>query len=282
MAAVDPMKAPDTGILLAPGRGRRRVKRLLALRARSSAADGATFLISHRVGAGTRDELDVPAGAFARQLEQLDSHEVLSIDAALDRLDARDTRPCVVLTFDDGFEDVYENAWPLLRERRLPFTVYLASSYVSAPMVWEGSTAKGAAGRGMSWEQLAEMVDSGLCTVGNHTHRHVPPESLSEPELDDCTAIIESRLGVRPSHFTYPWGVAVPTMEGALRQRFRSASTGRIGRNTPGTNRLRLARVPVRQSDPEEFFAAKLTGRLLPERAYARLVAVAKAAGMTG
>ncbi len=282
MPAVDPSRGPHVVGQHAPRLARSRLKRLLTVLAGSSPAEGATFLIYHRVGAGTGDELDVPATAFARQLEQLDSHEVLSIDAALDRLDAKDPRPCVVLTFDDGFEDVYDNAWPLLRERQLPFTVYLASSYVSTPMVWEGSTAKGAAGRGVSWDHLAEMVESGLCTVGNHTHRHVPPDSLSASELDECTAVIESRLGVTPSHFTYPWGVAVPTMERALEQRFRSASTGRIGRNTPDTHRLRLARVPVRQSDPDEFFAAKLTGRLLPERAYARLVAAAKAAGMTG
>lgn len=267
----------------ADGQGaRRRFKHALARTRRIAPASGATLLIYHRIGGGTPDELDLPTGDFARQLDILASHDVVSLDASLDRLDAGDTTPSVVLTFDDGFDDVHANAWPLLRERGLPFTVYLASGYVGGSMLWEGSTAKGATGRGMSWDQLAELVDSGLCTIGNHTHGHVRPEVLTEAELDGCTEAIESHLGVSPRHFTYPWGIPVPVMEDALRARFRSASTGELGRNLPDTNRMRLTRVPVRQSDPEPFFAAKLTGALGPERAYAAAVRLGKAAGLRG
>jgi peptidoglycan/xylan/chitin deacetylase (PgdA/CDA1 family) len=257
------------------------VKRALARYQRPTPAVGATLLIYHRVGGGTADELDVDARTFARHLRMLEDHDVVSLDAALDRLDAGDSSPSFVLTFDDGFEDVYEHAWPLLRELRLPFTVYLASDYVGRVMVWEGSTAEGTPGRGMTWAQLAEMVASGLCTVGNHTHRHVRPEVLTADELDDCTRAIEQHLGVTPTSFTYPWGIAVPRMEPALRTRFRSASTGSVGRNDPSTDRHQLRRVPVRRTDPDEFFAAKLMGDLVPERGYERLVRVAKALAST-
>jgi hypothetical protein len=124
------------------------------------------------------------------------------------------------------------------------------------------------------------MHRSGLCTVGNHTHRHVRPEQLDVRELDACSDAVEARLGHRPAHFAYPWGIPVPAMEAQLRTRFRSAVTGRLGRNGPGTDPLHLRRVPVRRSDPPEFFRAKLTGRLGPERAYATVVATAKRAGV--
>ncbi|GGB70020.1 polysaccharide deacetylase [Knoellia flava TL1] len=261
---------------------RRRLKQALVRTSRHTPASGASLLIYHRVGGGTQDELDLPTDAFERQLDVLVDHDVVTLDVALDRLDEGDTRPSVVLTFDDGFDDVHANAWPLLRERGLPFTVYLASAFVGETMVWEGSTAKGRAGRGMTWSQLGELVASGLCTVGNHTHGHVRPEVLGEDDLDRCTEAIEDHLGVSPHHFTYPWGVPVPAMEEALRTRFRSASTGRLGRNAPDTDRMRLSRVPVRQSDPIEFFGAKLTGGLGPERAYATAVRLGKAAGLGG
>ncbi len=261
---------------------RARLKAGLAGVRRANPAEGVTLLIYHRVGGGSADELDLPTSAFARQLGLLEGHRVESLDTALDRLDRGDTSPSVVLTFDDGFEDLYRNAWPQLRQRRLPFTVYLASAFVSRPMVWEGSTARGAAGQGMSWAQLAEMVDSGLCTVGNHTHGHVRPEALAGGDLDACTQAVERNLGVTPAHFTYPWGIPVPRMEPALRARFRSASSGQLGRNLPETDRMRLKRVPVRQSDPDAFFAAKLVGGLGPERTYAGLVRVAKAVGLRG
>jgi len=255
------------------------LKQALARLPQPGRPEGATLLIYHRVGGGTREELDLPTAAFVRQLDVLADHEVVSLDAALDRLDAGEPRPCVVLTFDDGFADVHANAWPLLRERGLPFTIYLASAYVGDVMVWEGSTARGPSGHGLTWDQLAEMVASGLCTVGNHTHRHVRPEALTEVAVDECTAAVEHHLGVTPAHFAYPWGVPVPRMEDALRARFRSASTGQLGRNLPATDRMRLRRVPVRRSDPEAFFRAKLTGGLAPERAYAALVRAAKLVG---
>ena len=262
-----------------PQIGRRRLKQALALVARTQSASGATLLIYHRIGGGTADELDLPTASFERQLDLLASHDVVHLDAALDRLDADDTTPSVVLTFDDGFDDVFTNAWPMLRERRIPFTVYLASGFVGDTMVWEGSTAKGEAGRGMTWDQLGELVASGLCTIGNHTHGHVRPEVLTEAELDACTELVQQRLGITTDHFTYPWGIPVPAMDDALRTRFRSASTGELGRNLPATDRVRLQRVPVRQSDPPEFFARKLTGGLGPERAYAAAVRLAKTVG---
>ena len=184
----------------------------------------------------------------------------------------------MVLTFDDGFLDMYETPAAAARSR-LPFTVYLAAGFVGGrTMRWEGSTAKGAAGTSLTWEQLADMVGSGLCTVGNHTHNHARPEALDEAELDECTSQIEEHLGVTPQHFTYPWGIPVPRMEAAMRDRFRSASTGELGRNLPGVDPMRLRRVPVRGSDPDAFFAAKLVGDLGPERAYAGIVATAKRA----
>lgn len=258
------------------------IKAALANLQQDTPAQGATLLIYHRVGGGTTNELDLPTEQFETHLRVLADHDVVSLDAALDRLDVGDASPSVVLTFDDGFADVYQNAWPLLRERSLPFTVYLATAYLGRTMKWEGSTAKGEAGQGLAWEQVEEMVASGLCTIGNHTHSHVRPEVLTVDELDQCTVAIEERLGVTPRHFTYPWGIAVPALDAELRSRFRSASTGELGRNLPGCDYLRLARVPVRRSDPEVFFAAKLVGTLRPERAYTGLVETAKRLGFRG
>lgn len=255
---------------------RRLVKKGLALLPDPGAATGATLLIYHRVGGGTSNELDLPIAEFERQMRTLAEHDVVSLDDALDRLDAGDDAPTFVITFDDGFEDVFENAWPVLRELQLPFTIYLASAYTGKEMRWEGATATGSPGRGLTWDQLREMVDSGLCTIGNHTHTHVEPGLLSDAELDDCSATIERHLGVSPRHFTYPWGRPVSGMETSVRQRFRSASTGIVGRNSPATDRMRLRRIPVRRSDPPRFFEAKLNGNLIPERNYSAIVNATK------
>ncbi len=257
---------------------RRTIKRGLARLPERGSVGGATLLIYHRVGGGSADERDLSVAEFEKQVEELSWHDVVSLDAAVDRLEKGDASPSVVLTFDDGFADVYDHAWPMLKAHGLPFTIYLSTAYVGGTMHWDGSTAK-AAGPGLTWPQLDEMVSSGLCLVANHTHTHARPEKLDPAELDTCNELIEKHLGVKAAHFTYTWGIPVPSMEAELRSRFRSASTGQLGRNLPGADLLRLRRVPVRNTDPIEFFKAKLTGSLRAERVYSAIVAGAKRAG---
>ncbi|MGI8536723.1 MAG: polysaccharide deacetylase family protein [Mycobacteriales bacterium] len=258
---------------------RRRVKTGLARLGRDVSPTGLTALIYHRVGGGSPDERDVTTADFAAQVRRLTSAPVIGLDEAVHRLRTGDSTPSVVLTFDDGFRDVYDNAWPLLRDAGLAFTIYVASGYIGQTMHWDGSTAKDTGAPALTWEQLGEMVDSGLCTVGNHTHDHVRPELLDEDQLDRCSDLLERRVGSRPEHFAYTWGVPVPRMDAALRTRFVSAVTGDLGRSQPGTDLLRIRRIPVRGSDPLPFFAAKLRGGLGPERAYGVLVGAAKRAG---
>jgi peptidoglycan/xylan/chitin deacetylase (PgdA/CDA1 family) len=249
------------------------VKQVLGVPVPRRPAAGLTVLLYHRVGGGTADELDVAVDAFDAQLDVLAGHRVVSIDIALDELAAGDASPKVVLTFDDGWADVYTHAWPRLREQGLPFTVYPVASCVGGALGWGGT-----GGPALTWDQLAEMAASGLCTVGNHTDTHAAPDDLTDDELDRCSEAVTRALGQAPNHFAYPWGIEVPGMRAALAVRFRSAATGAVGRNLPGADPLSLRRVPVRRSDPLPFFRAKLGGRLLPERAYAGLVTVAKRA----
>jgi hypothetical protein len=259
---------------------RRTLKRGLAVAAGRPAGSGTTLLIYHRVSGSTSDELDLAPRSFEQQIEQLASHRVVSLDTAIDELAVGDDSAKVVLTFDDGFADVYDHAWPLLREARLPFTIYLATAYVGRVMRWPGSGARGQPGTGLSWAQLEELAASSLLTIGNHTHSHARPEHLTAEELDRCSEAVEQHLGMVPRHFAYTWGQPVPDALPLLKARFRTAAAGSVGRNHPSTDPMLLHRVPVRATDPLAFFEAKLAGGLGPERTYARIVTVAKRAGL--
>lgn len=243
-------------------------------------ARGATLLIYHRVGGETPDERDLPSAAFEAQVAALSQERVVSLDTALDELASGDDSSKVVLTFDDGFEDLYTTAWPLLREAGLPFTIYVTTAYLDGTMHWPGSTSQHP-GPALSWRQLEELASSPLVTIGNHTHTHPRPEDLSAEELDHCSELLEHRLGIVPAHYAFTWGVPVPHAAALLRDRFRSAATGFVGRNLPESDPIELARVPVRGTDPLPFFRAKLQGGLGPERAYERIVTAAKRSGIS-
>jgi hypothetical protein len=253
---------------------RRGLKNVLARIPDRHVVRGARVLIYHRVGGGSPDERDLPVTQFTAQLDSLPSGSVRHLDEALDDL----SRDSIVLSFDDGFADIHANAWPQLRDRGLPFTVYVASAYVGGEMHWDGSTAR-AVGPGLTWGQLREMVESGLCTIGNHTHTHARPELTTAAELDRCSEELDTHLGVRPQHFAFTWGMAGQGTRGLVEERFRSSALGAVGVNGLGQDLHALRRIPVRQSDPLPFFRAKLRGTLAPERAYAAIVSGAKRAG---
>jgi hypothetical protein len=262
---------------------RRTLKRGLAAIARPGEllgreASGTTLLIYHRVGGGTPDERDLPTAEFEAQVAELGRHRVVDLDIALDELQAGDDSPKVVITFDDGFEDVYRTAWPLLREAGLPFTLYVTTAYLDGTMHWPGSTSRHP-GPALGWRQLEELAASGLVTIGNHTHTHARPDDLTAAEVDVCSELLERRLAVVPKHYCFTWGVPVPAARELLAERFRSAATGLVGRNEHGQDMLGLRRIPVRGTDPITFFRAKLTAGLGPEFAYEHLVRAAKRLG---
>ena len=98
------------------------------------------ILSYHRVVADYRAELgrslytlNIAHDTFRRHLEVLQqSHDIVSLDDALAVLDGsrKAARDVAVITFDDGYRDVYKHAFPILRDMRLPAVVYVPSAFV--------------------------------------------------------------------------------------------------------------------------------------------------------
>ncbi|MEX1125917.1 MAG: polysaccharide deacetylase family protein, partial [Acidimicrobiia bacterium] len=176
----------------------------------------------------------------------------------------------VVLTFDDGYRDTYTTAFPLLHEDGLPFTLYLATDSIETgrPL---GPPEKA---EPLSWDQIGMMLGSGLVTVGAHTHRHLDLRYLSVDEVEDelgtSDDLIETRLGVRPTHFAYPWGFWSPSADSAVSRRYASAALGGSARPPNRPEPHLLHRYPVQLSDGYRFFGARLRGGLRLEETIRR------------
>jgi peptidoglycan/xylan/chitin deacetylase (PgdA/CDA1 family) len=211
-------------------------------------------LLYHTIGLDT-GEIDTPADAFERQLAWLQEHErVRSLDDAL-----TDPHGGVVLTFDDGYADFVDTVVPLLVKYRMPVILYLATSLV------EG-TAPTPAPR-LSWRALRDALETGLVTIGSHTHDHSDLSKATEAdaraEMERANRLIADRLGVSCRHFAYPWSVASIGAERAAAALFETAALpvwriNRRGRVDP----LRLARIPILRSDTGRFYGAKVRGML--------------------
>ncbi len=219
---------------------------------------GPRILIYHQVGSGRSHEMNVPTEVFARHLDWL-AHfgDIVSLEEAVERRGEPEAERLSVLTFDDGYADVYRNAFPLLQRRSIPFTLYLTSGPIESPddfPHWPGEP--------LTWDQAKAMHNSGLMTLGAHTHthpdlRHVD-EATATREVEISNELIESRVGATPRHFTYPKGWWSQTADPAVRSGYDTATVG-MGPSITATSDLHtLGRVSVMHSDPQFAFRRKM------------------------
>lgn len=219
---------------------------------------GPRVVIYHQVSAGLGRQIEVSEPVFVRQLTWLAANfEIVDLDEAVARWGEPGAQDLAVLTFDDGYLDTYTIAYPHLRERSLPFVVYVATEAVETrrPHGPKGTEP-------LEWEHLETMLDSGLLTVGAHTHTHPDVREISREsvrdELGTSNEIIEKRLGVDPKHFAYPYGFWSDAAEVEVSSLYETAVIGATMSPPEHPDRLRLHRYPVQLSDGFVFFKARM------------------------
>ncbi len=103
----------------------------------------------------------------------------------------------ILLTIDDGFLSFYENAWPILKSKKIPFILFVSTREV------------GKYGY-MSWDQIKEIDKENFVHIGNHSHTHeylvdrTPDEILND--LNKSILIFKKNLGYNSHFFSYPFG----------------------------------------------------------------------------
>ncbi len=108
------------------------------------------------------------------------------------------------VTFDDGFESVFENALPELVKRQIPATIFVISDALGQKPGWEGYPE-----RTVSVEQLRKLP-ADLITIGSHTMTHPFLPAMSEKEarreLSGSRARLEQMLNRKIKLFSFPYG----------------------------------------------------------------------------
>jgi peptidoglycan/xylan/chitin deacetylase (PgdA/CDA1 family) len=238
---------------------------------------GVVVLAFHQVDGPRASEVNLPGRLFEEQMAIVaEQADVIALGQAVDELAAADGagsappdgRRRVVLTFDDGTADFVEHALPVVARLGLPVTLYVATDFVeSGRSFWDDGTV-------LSWAALRDALDTGVLTVGSHTHSHALLDRLTPAvaaaELDRSIDLLGARLGVDAHHFAYPKALwpGSAFVEREVRARFRSAAVAGGGLNRWGaTDPWRLARSPIQVSDGTAWFERKLHGGLWLEGA---------------
>jgi peptidoglycan/xylan/chitin deacetylase (PgdA/CDA1 family) len=246
--------------------------------------------LASRVGDAS---LHVGVDAFRRYLEWIHGrYEVIPLGDLVDRTcNGRPVSGTAAITFDDGYEGVFEHAVPALNEKALPFTLFVISRATGTgtffwwDLVAEAGSLEAAqrdrfleefAGDGQqitqafdvegvslpsqlrvgTWEQVTAAARAGA-DVGVHTESHrnlaMLPTAEVRSELTESRTTIAERSGTPPGLLSYPYGAYSPgVVREVLDAGFRGAVTLVYGLAGSGADPHTLPRVNVPAGLPLE------------------------------
>tara|TARA_B100000768_G_scaffold179918_2_gene198673 strand:- start:228 stop:1034 length:807 start_codon:yes stop_codon:yes gene_type:complete len=174
----------------------------------------------------------------------------------------------VAITFDDGYEDNYSQALPILKKYDACATLYLVTDRHERD--WSvNKNAKHNSGDLMreaklSDKQVAEMLASGVFELGGHTltHCHLPSVDMATKtfEINECKKVLNATFATQVTSFAYPFGhYSDEDIKLCQAADFNTAVTTDEGIDTQ-PNAFRLKRVKV--SGKDNFFAFKTRIRI--------------------
>ncbi len=171
-------------------------------------AQALNVLIYHHVDDNTPHSTSTKVDDFIAQLDAFEEqgYEIVDLESTLKQIQSGEKveGKKLALTFDDGFRSVCDTAYPILKQRQLPFTVFVTIDPIDAN--FQGYC---------SWDQLRDMSQHGA-TIANHTldHAFLVRESLQSEEwferatsnIEMAQRRIEEEIGTAPMLFAYPYG----------------------------------------------------------------------------
>ncbi len=188
---------------------------------------------------------------FAEQmriLSQLDTDVVNIEEVARRTNDSCGIKPAVAITFDDGFSNVYEHAFPVLCRYGFPGTIFLVTDYCGGMNSWPSQPPGIMPQLLLSWNQIREMSQAGI-TFGSHTRTHPNLTQISaratEDELIGSKHAIEDALGAPVESFAYPYGTYHEQVKELTKRHFSLACSTRLGFVHPGSDRHALERLDM-------------------------------------
>ena len=144
----------------------------------------------------------------------------------------------ILLTIDDGFSSFYQNAWPYLKENKIPFILFVSTQPVGK---------KGY----MSWDQIRELEKNEIVMIGHHSHSHeylidgTDKEFVSDIEI--ASDIFKKELGYIPTLFSYPFGEYSKFMKDYISKNFNLAFGQHSGVIDVNKEKFELPRFPINE-----------------------------------
>jgi len=171
--------------------------------------------------------ISIDAAAFQRHVDFLASGKVRVVPLAEIQGDATDS--AVAITFDDGLVNFASEAWPRLRDRGLPATLFVVTGQVGKHNDWQGQRdSRVPHVKLLAWDELGALAAEGL-ELGAHSRTHPHLEQISDQrlvdEIEGSAEDLQRRTGKRPHSFCYPYGTLDERSVARVAATYRRACT---------------------------------------------------------
>ncbi len=152
----------------------------------------------------------------------------------------------ILITIDDAFTSFYNNAWPYLKKKNIPFILFVSTEHV------------GKFGY-MTWEQILEVEKEDFAFIGNHSHSHEYLINFTfekfKKDIDESINIFINKLGYNPIYFSYPFGEYSLEQKKYISKKFKYAFGQHSGLIDINKDKFELPRFPINEKygDLERF-----------------------------
>lgn len=207
----------------------------------------------------------VNPGRFRRHAQALARAGFQTVTQAkmADGLAGRDELPPkpIVLTFDDGYHNFVQSAWPVLRDLGMTATVFVVAGQVAGTNAWDtrlGDVEE----RLLSLEEIQSLAKEGI-EMGSHTVTHAHLDRVTpfdaEREIVESKMILEELLSDSVRSFCYPYGEQTESLRRLVRAAGYDSACGTLaGLNDSQTDPYQWRRINVRRSTSTPLLFWKL------------------------
>ena len=153
----------------------------------------------HRFEENKYPSTNIRINEFKEHIKIIEENKINFVNPKnfMNELKNNKTQRKILLTIDDGFSSFYENAWPILKDKKIPFILFISTREVGAFNY-------------MTWDQIREISKEDFVEIGNHSHTHeylVEENSeLISADIEKSISIFKKELGKNSIFFSYPFG----------------------------------------------------------------------------
>ena len=161
--------------------------------------NGVITLMYHRFNENKYPSTNIKNEIFLKHLEEINNSKIefITFKKFEKMIKNNIDKNYILLTIDDAFQSFYLNAWPILKNKKIPFILFVSTREVGKHGY-------------MTWDQIREINKSNLGTIGNHSHSHEYlvdwEDNKIKSDLETSIKIFKKELGYSPKIFSYPFG----------------------------------------------------------------------------